>query len=280
MACENILLNVEKGSFCFNGDIDGFALSKTPLTVSNASIITKDWWDAQIYAAVDRVTTLIGSDDSEITPGTVVEYKPKRGFGTQTSKGSNEYTIKFKDTEALRKSLNELNGSEVYVIFFTNKNAIQGIRVGQNSLKFVKSNISVSSEMAEGVRLIVVKFTFALDFETLYAELRMESNFTTDEISGLTGLYIYAVSCSATEMVVDIRDAANNAVDGLTTTNLQVYDITGAAEITDSWVDNADGTYTATYTGGTPGNFFRCDYTGPASGNLYIETMTESIVVT
>lgn len=277
MSCKSLVNNPSAGSFCFNGQISGFALSETAITASIVSLKTQAWWDAQIYDATDKVSILIGADESEIVAAEVAEYVPTMGTKIQTSKASNEYVIKMKDTECLRSTVDELNGQELYAFFFTKSEYLQGVRSGTANLKNVKCQINVKTEVAEGVRLIVISFTFpAIDFETLYVEEALD--FLVNDITLVGGLTLEVQSCSTTTSVVKIVDCANTGVAGLTTTNIGIYDITAAGVVATSWVDNGAGQYTGTGTY-VSGNDVKPTYAGPASGNLYVQESINSIEV-
>ena len=275
MGCENLdNMNLAKGSFCFNGEIDGLALFESAITVANGSLRTESWWDAQIYDATNRVVTLIGTDDSEITPAEVTEYTPKRGFKVQTSKGSNEYMLKFKDTECLRQTLFPLNGSEVYAMFFTTSNFIRAARGTTNlNSRAVKANLSVSAELVDGINLLIVKISFASDFEASYVEIAMEDNFTTDEITGLTGVYFDAVSSTTTVQTVLAYDCNRVALEGLVSANFVFYNLTTdptkATAITGTAVAT-NNSYAVTIAAQTLGDVIACEIATPAAANLYV----------
>jgi len=267
-------MNLDSGTFCFNGEIDGFALFADAITVSNTSLMTELWWDAQIYDSSNRVVSMIGTDDSEITPGEIVEYSPKRGFKVQTSKGSSEYMLKFKDTECARKTLNPLNGQTFYALFFTTSNYIQGIPATNLTTSAVKTSLSVSKELVDGVNLIVVKFTFALDFEMLYTEIKMEDEFTTNEIPGLTGVYLDPVSCSQVVITVLAYDCSKAPLTGLLIGNFVVYNVTDdpqkLTEITPSGVVGTANSYAITVASQDAGDFLFVATATPAAANLYV----------
>jgi hypothetical protein len=277
-------MNLDEGSFCFNGEIDGFALFASASTVANESLKTNAWWDAQIYDSSNRVVTLIGTDDSEITAGEITEYSPKRGFKVQTSKTSAEYMLKFKDTECARKTLDPLNGQTFYALFFTTSNYIQGIPATNTTTKAVKSNMSVSKEYAEGVNLIVVKFTFALDFEMLYTEIQMEEGFTSDEISGLTGVYLDPVSCTQTVITTTAFDCSKTALEGLALANFTVYNITDdptkTTPIVPSGVVPTANSYAITIASQDAGDSLFVEIATPSASNLYVtgKSVTQTAV--
>lgn len=285
MACENLTdMNLNKGSFCFNGEIDGFALFSSAITVANSSLKTQAWWDAQIYDSSDRVVTLIGTDDSEITPAEVTSYDPKRGFKVQTSRGSNEYMLKFKDTECLRKTLFPLDGTEVFTMFFTTKNFIQGEEATATTTKAVKSQLSVSKELVDGVNLIVVKFTFASDFEANYVEVQMDDGFITSEITGLTGIYLEGVSAdTTTDIIVDAYNCDRSINEDLVLANFLVYNITDdptkSTPIVPSGVASVANRYTITIAAQDAAEVIWVGIATPAAANLYV-TGTPATITT
>jgi hypothetical protein len=285
MACENLEnMNLDKGSFCFNGEIDGFAAFDSTITVANTSLKTQAWWDAQIYDSTNRVVTLVGTDDSEITAAEVVTYEPKRGFKVQTSKGSNEYMLKFKDTECLRKTLFPLDNTELFTYFFTVNNYIRGEEATNTTTKAVKSQISVSAELADGVNLIVVKFTFATDFEQTYVEVPMEEGFNTSELTGLTGVYLEGISADATtDIVVDAYDCARTALTGLTDANFQVFNTTDdpskASAISITNVAAVANRYTITIAVQDSGDTLWIEVPTPSSTNLYVTGKPTTVTI-
>lgn len=267
-------MNAQAGTFCFNGEVDGFALFADAITVADSSLKTQAWWDAQVYDATNRVVALVETDDSEITPAEVTEYSPKRGFKVQTSRGSSEYILKFKDTECRRKTLEPLNGQSFYALFFTTADYIQGIPVTDTTTKAVKCNLSVYKEYADGVNLIVTKFTFALDFEMLYTEIQMEDDFTRDEITPLTGVYLNAVSCTQTVITTTAYDCSRTALEGLVLANFVVYNLTDdptkTTPIVPSDVTGTANSYAITIASQDVGDNMFVAIATPSASNLYV----------
>jgi len=275
--CESLNdMNLDKGTFCFNGEIDGFALFADTISVADASLKTQAWWDAQIYDSTNRVVALVGTDDSEITPAEIQEYSPKRGFKVQTSKGSNEYMLKFKDTECLRKTLDPLNGQEAHALFFTTSDYIQGLPGSTNLItKAVKTSINISKELVDGVSLIVVKFTFAVDFEMLFIELQMDDGFTTSELSGLTGIYLDGVSASVvSDITVLAYDCSRTALEDLVVANFLVYNVTDdptkATPIVPSGVVGTGNSYVITIAAQDSGDNLWVGAAVPVVGSLFV----------
>jgi hypothetical protein len=271
-------INVIKGTYCFNGEEDGFAIWQSEATVSNTTLSSKAYWDAQIYDSTNRVITIVGSDDSEITPGEPVEYNPKRGSKVQTSKNSAEYMIKYKDTECLRKTLDDLNGRELNVMFFTEGNFIIGVQATNTTTKTVKAQLSVSKETVDGVKLLVCKFTFVdVDFEMKYVEVEMDSGFTTDDLTGLTSIYlefVSAIDSTGVDLIVDAFECDRTANEDLLVGNFVVYNLTDdptkSTPIVPSGVVNSANRYTISIATQDAGDVLYCGIADPSASNLYV----------
>lgn len=280
--CGSVNPDIEKGSFCFNGELDGFALAKDPLTVSIASLITPAWWNSQVYDASNRVTTLIGKNYAEMIAGELEIETPDSGFDVQTSKKSNKYVLKYQSTECLRKSGDDMNGRTFYALFFTKGQFIQGIPYLSVNMKFVKTNVAVSYETINKVTYIVFTFTFEDDFETLYAEEEMEDGFRTADIPTLTGITLESETNVVAELVVKAYACNRAVLEGLDDSKFTFYDVTAGAAVTPDSTTIVGNVITADFTlsPNTLGNIIKTSYTGPEADNLYVINKEVSSAVT
>lgn len=272
--CSNLTdANLDLGTFCYHGLPRGFAIYQSAATVANASLNQEAYWDAQVYDATNRVFTVYGSDDAEIVAAEVQKYKPKFGFGTQTSKNSNEYMIKFKDTECLRATLFPLDSTEVNVMFFMSEGYIRGEKATALTTKTVKATISVSTETVEDVPLIVTTFEFATNFEANYVDVQLASGFDFTDITGLTSVYFEAVSATQTVITVLAYDCARTALTGLESANFVLYNLTDdptkATPITGTAVATGNS-YAITIDSQDVSENVVTEIATPAAANLYI----------
>lgn len=280
--CANVEnANLDIGTFCPHGLPRGFAIFEDSATVANSSLNQQTYWDAQVYDGTNRAFTVYGSDDAEIIAAEVQKYTPKFGFGVKTSKNSNQYVIKFKDTECLRNTLFPLDMSEVNVMFFMSERYIRGLKSSALNTKTVKATISVSTETVDDVPLLVTTFEFSGDFEANYVDIQLESGFEFEDITGLTSVYLEAVSATQTVITVLAYDCARTALTGLADANFVLYNLTDdptkSTPITGTVVATANS-YAITIASQDVSENVVTEIATPAAANLYITG--ESVVQT
>jgi hypothetical protein len=276
--CANLTdSNIEKGSYCFNGEPRGFGYVLSPLTVDNSSLKTKAWWDAQIYDSSNRVSLVYGANYVEENPGEVQEEAPEYGSKIQTSKMSNEIILKYQASECLRKHFDVLNGQEVYTVLFLDSDFIQGIPNGYSQMKFVKTQISVFYETVNKVKYVNVKLTYPdNDYETEHADLAMETGFKINDVTGLTSVFMDFVSGdTTTDIIFDAYDCSRTGIEsGLTVSNVEVYNLTDdpteATPIVPSLITNSGNRWTATIAVQDTGDNVKVVIKTPSATNLYV----------
>jgi len=276
--CTNVSdLLMENGDFCFIGKIRGLGITDGALSVLNTSIKTKEWWDAQKYAASNRVSTILASNFSESTPGEVSEHTPEFGFSINVSETSVKYTMKWQGNLCLRRAFERYNNKQVYVVLFSDQNYIVGMRDTASKLKFAKAMIKVMNEEIDGVDYNVLEITFAKKFQALKKEISMASGFTTEDITGITGIILEFVSCNATTLIVDAFGCNDADLESLDDTKYLVYNITDDPERATAltitlWADSGNR-YIATIDAGSApddDDVIVTTWDGPAATNEYI----------
>lgn len=276
--CANLTdSNIQKGTYCFNGEPRGFGYVLSALTVDNSSLKTNAWWDAQIYDSTNRVSILWGANYVEENPGEVQEEAPEYGSKIQTSKMSNEIILKYQASECLRKQLDVLNGQEVYTVLFLDNNFIQGIPVGGSQMRFVKTQISVFYETVNKVKYVNVKLTYPDDdYETVHGDLVQDSGFYISDVTGLTSVYMeYVSGDTTTDVVFDAYDCSRTGIEsGLATTNIRGYNLTDdpteASALTPSAVVGSGNRWAATFAAQDTTDTFKVVILTPSATNLYV----------
>ena len=272
-------IDAAEGCFKTSGKPKGFALAESELIGSKNSMILQSFWDAQAIDGTNRINIFWGADDSEIIPAEQELYEPPLGDPVQENAGKNKYVFKVKDTACSRKTLKKINGKSVNVIFFMSQYFMRSLPEGQKNRKTIKCNCIVKSETGgNSTGLKTIEFSSSkFDLENDFAEDKIE--FNPEDVAKVTGLYLEMQSASITEAIVRIVNCEGLPVTGLTTTNLTYYDLTAGAAVSGTITDEGDGEYknTATF---TLGNNIEVRYTGPAAGNLYVQTENDFIEVT
>jgi len=281
MGCENTNIGTgEKG--CYDNTLQETTILffEEEVILDISSLQDQTAMQSLISSATNRMSVLSKANYMEPTAAEAQWHEPDYGSKIKTGDKYPSKLFKHMATECLKRMFNEIDGTIGHVLFVTEGNFIEGLAYENDKLKTAKVSINVTDEVIDKIAYKNIDLGFFSLFDSLSRSVDL--GFNIEDLTLIEGVYFYPQSANATTFIVEANDCAYNTQDGLDTANFVLWNVTTGAAITvTGWVDNADGSYTATYASGTStDDVVQARYTGPSATNMYIQILTSNITVT
>tara|TARA_R110002074_G_scaffold93165_1_gene203576 strand:+ start:7393 stop:8262 length:870 start_codon:yes stop_codon:yes gene_type:complete len=249
-SCANNTKNISNTNCEFNQRLP----EKYLVAKSSTVVIPIGSTKAQVKALITSgdlfVFPIIDGVNSDNTPDINVETNEfgKSFVADKTLNTAINYKIS--TSECMMRSLQTWDGVSVYAWMVDVDGGISGDLVDDINLKGTKSKFFFRRPKVRTANTGEFKASMVYLADNDQVDQRMSTDFMSD-LDGIIDLDVTVVSSASGSVVIKALAGCNGSeVDGLTASELVIKNAAGVLQTADTFVDNANGTYTFTY--GTP----------------------------